>query len=170
MATTVFTRYATVEIPAENLLLKAGTSATYCDLCGVGDTPIGVSSHACDANYTQTVIALDAKIMTLTASDAIAFGADVGCADAGRVCAWASGLKLGKAVSAALGPGDEIEVALAPSASAVYPSSGVECLISAAAPTADPGVASGTSAFCIHYDTAFRGFHFWNGTAWEQMV
>jgi len=167
--TTVFTRLATQEIAGANLLLKAdGTD--YADVCGVGDTPIGVSTHSCDANYVQTVRALSPAIVTLTASDAIAFGADVGLAANGKVATWTSGLKLGRAVSSADADGASIEVAVALSASAVNPSSGVECLISAAAPTADPGVASGTSAFCIHYDTAFRGFYFWNGTSWEQMV
>jgi hypothetical protein len=167
--TTVFTRLATQEIAGANLLLKAdGTD--YADLCGVGDTPIGVSTHSCDANYVQTVRALAPGIVSLTASGPISFGDDVACAASGKVAVWSSGLKLGRAVSSADADGASIEVAVALSASAVNPSSGVECLISAAAPTADPGVASGTSAFCIHYDTAFRGFYFWNGTAWEQMV
>jgi len=171
MATTVFTRYASVAIPAQGLLLKQGASSDYADLCGVNDTPIAVSSHACAANYAQTCVALDAKIFTLTASGPISFGDDVACAANGKVAtAIPSGAKIGRAVSEASEDGDEIAVAVAPSASAVYTSSGVECLISAAAPTADPGVASGTSAFCIHYDTAFRGFYFWNGTSWEQMV
>jgi len=170
MATTVFTRYATQEIAGANLLLKAdGTD--YVDLCDATSTPIGVSTHSCDANYVQTVRALSPAIVTLTASGPISFGDDVACAANGKVAtAIPSGAKIGRAVSEASEDGDEIAVAVAPSASAVYTSSGVECLISAAAPTADPGVASGTSAFCIHYDTAFRGFYFWNGTSWEQMV
>ena len=170
MATTVFTRYATVEIPAENLLLKAGTSATYCDLCGVGDTPIGVSSHACDANYTQTVIALDAKIMTLTASDAIAFGADVGLAVGGKVSTLTSGAKIGRAVSEASEDGDEIEVALAESSESSVSPSGVEVAILDHPPTVAPGVPGGTSAFALHYTESFQGLYFWNGTAWEQLV
>jgi len=113
--TVVFTRLASQQIAGANLLLKADGN-DYADLCGVGDTPIGVSSHAADANYTETVIALDAKIMTLTASDAIAFGADVGLAANGKVCAWTSGAKIGRAVSEASEDGDEIEVAVAPSA------------------------------------------------------
>ena len=170
MATTVFTRYAAQEIAAENLLLKAGTSATYCDLCGVGDTPIGVSSHAADANYTETVIALDAKIMTLTASDAIAFGADVGLAANGKVATWTSGARIGRAVSEASEDGDEIEVALAVSSEYSVSPSGVEVAISTTVPTIPPGVPSGTSAFALHYTTSFQGLYFWNGSAWEQLV
>ncbi len=170
MTTFVFTRLATREIASPNLLLKAdGTD--FADLCGVGDNPIGVSTHSCGVNHVQTVRALDAKIFTLTASGPISFGADVGLAVGGKVAVWSSGAKLGRAVSEASEDGDAISVAVAPSA----PSGGAggdaaSVTVVAAAPTADPGVASGTSAFCIHYDTAFRGFYFWNGTSWEQMV
>lgn len=169
--TTCFVRYASVEIPAKHLLLKQGASSDYVGLCGVNDTPIAVSSHACAANYAQTCVALDPAIHTLIASAAIPFGSDCGLAANGKVAVWASGLKVGRAVSAADADGASISVAVAPSA----PSGGAggdaaSVTIVTAAPTADPGVAPGTSAFCIHYDTAFRGFYFWNGTAWEQMV
>jgi len=172
MATTVFTRYATQEIAGANLLLKAdGTD--YVDLCDATSTPIGVSTHSCDANYVQTVRALSPAIVTLTASGAIAFGADVGLAANGKVATWTSGAKIGRAVSEASEDGDEITVALSASAvsseSSVSPS-GVEVAISSSVPTVPPGVPSGTSAFALHYTTSFQGLYFWNGAAWEQLT
>jgi len=167
--TTVFTRLATQEIAGANLLLKAdGTD--YADVCGVGDTPIGVSTHSCDANYVQTVRALSPAIVTLTASDAIAFGADVGLAANGKVATWTSGARIGRAVSSASADGDEIEVALAESSESSVSPSGVEVAILDHPPTVAPGVPSGTSAFALHYTTSFQGLYFWNGTAWEQLT
>ncbi len=167
--TKVFTRLSTQEIPAANLLLKADGPA-YADLCGVGETPIGVSTHSCAANYVQTVRALDPSIVTLTASAAISFGDDVGLAANGKVAPWTSGAKIGRAVSSADADGDEIEVALAVSSEYSVSPSGVEVAISTTAPTVPPGVPSGTSAFALHYTTSFQGLYFWNGSAWEQLV
>ena len=167
--TVVFTRLASQQIAGANLLLKADGN-DYADLCNVNDTPIGVSTHSCDANYVQTVRALSPAIVTLTASGAIAFGADVGLAANGKVCAWTSGLKLGKAVSSADADGDEIEVALAVSSEYSVSPSGVEVAISTTVPTIPPGVPSGKSAFALHYTTSFQGLYFWNGSAWEQLV
>ena len=168
--TTCFVRYATQEIAAENLLLKEGASSDYVDLCGPGDRPIAVSSHACAPNYSETCIALDAKIFTLTASGPISFGDDVACAASGKVAPWTSGSRIGRAVSEASEDGDEIEVALAASSESSVSPSGVEVSISTTAPTVPPGVPSGTSAFAFHYTTAFQGLYFWNGSAWEQLV
>ncbi len=167
--TKVFTRLSTQEIPAANLLLKADGPA-YADLCGVGETPIGVSTHSCAANYVQTVRALSPAIVTLTASGAIAFGADVGMDAGGKVAPWTSGSRIGRAVSEASEDGDEIEVALAASSESSVSPSGVEVAISTTAPTVPPGVPSGTSAFALHYTTSFQGLYFWNGASWEQLT
>ena len=168
--TTVFTRYSAQAISGSALLLKAGATSDYCDLCDATSTPIGISTHACDANYVQTVRALDPSIVALTASAAISFGDDVGLAANGKVATWTSGAKIGRAVSAADADGDEIKVALAESSVSSVSPSGVEVAILDHPPTVAPGVPSGTSAFALHYTTSFQGLYFWNGTAWEQLV
>ena len=43
-------------------------------------------------------------------------------------------------------------------------------LLLATAPTADPGVPSGTGALAIVYNAQFLGLYFWNGTSWEQLI
>jgi len=99
----------------------------------------------------------------------IEFGDNVGVAAGGLAQTHSTGLMVGKAISAAE-TGETLSMSYSSAPSGGSGGDAASVTIVTAAPTADPGVASGTSAFCIYYDTAFRGFYFWNGTAWEQMV
>lgn len=99
----------------------------------------------------------------------IEFGDNVGVAAGGLAQTHSTGLIVGEAISAA-NTGETLSLSYSSAPSAPSGVAAATVTVVTAAPTADPGVAPGTSALCLYYDTAFRGFYFWNGTAWEQLI
>jgi len=112
-----FTRIAEADILAANLLIKTGSGATLCDVCGADDTPIGISVRVCRIGEVATIEPLEDEIVTLTASEAIAFGDKVELAAGGKVAVYDSGTLIGKAVSAAVADGP---VSVSVAASVIY--------------------------------------------------
>mgnify|MGYP000922322792 CR=1 FL=1 len=96
----------------------------------------------------------------------IQFGDSVGVAAGGLAQTHSTGLLVGTAISDA-NTGETLTLSFS---SALTGGGGPVINIVATVPTADPGVASGTSAYAFHYTTSLHGLYFWNGTGWERLI
>lgn len=113
-----FTRIAEEAIPGGNLLVKEGSTASQCALCGASDSAIGVSAGARASGKLVTIEPIALDVQTLVASGAIAFGATVEQAAGGKVATYSSGIVVGVAYSTAAGDGDMVVVSVNTGASA----------------------------------------------------
>jgi len=265
------TRIAESAVTA-NRLVKAGTAATQCALCGAGETPIGVSANSAGTGEIVTIHPVSGDPAGVTATDSIEFLGSTGWTSTNWTGSWGDGwahtagntsalsssaapvagrryriswvvtshtagtftiafagrtiptldrsgsvtidatstdgltvtpvsafdgtlalsikcsrIQFGDAVAVAAGgfaqtysTGSAIGTAISDAntgetlsisyGSSVTVSGTPVINIVSDAPTDDPGVDAGKSAFALHYTTAFQGLYFWNGSAWEQLV
>lgn len=132
-----------------------------------------------DRSGSATLVASTTDGLTITPTSAfdgamvlsikcvrIEHGDSVGVAAGGLAQTHSTGLLVGTAI----GTADTGQTLTLSYSSGLMGGGGPVINVTATAPTADPGVASGTSAFAFHYTTSFHGLYFWNGTTWEQLV
>lgn len=127
---------------------------------------VTIDATTTDVFTVTPVSAFDGTLALSVKCSRIQFGDSVGVAAGGLAQTHSTGLLVGTAISDA-NTGETLTLSFS---SALTGGGGPVINIVATAPTADPGVASGTSAYAFHYTTSFHGLYFWNGTAWEQLI
>ena len=127
---------------------------------------VTIEATTTDVLTVTPVSAFDGTLALSIKCSRIQFGDAVAVAAGGFAQTYSTGSAIGTAISDA-NTGETLSISYGSSVTG----SGTPVInIVSDAPTDDPGVDAGKSAFAFHYTTAFQGLYFWNGSAWEQLV